>query len=90
MRNNNWAEDLALAMEKYGETWQDVVSHTFTAEQLHERFDHGYGAAKGSPFTVWTKGRVYFPWQYDGSEGVASVSRNPDGKATDHVGGRPK
>ena len=87
MENTNWKEDLTEAMQQHGETWADVESHTLTEEQLNSRFDHGYGGTEGTPFTLWTKQRIYFPWQYDGSEGVTSVSRNPDGKATEHVGG---
>lgn len=30
------------------------------------------------------KKSVYFPLCYDGSEWVGRVTRNPDGKATDH------
>jgi len=83
----NWKEDLTEAMQERGETWTDVESHTLTEEQLNAIFDHGFGGTNGTPFTLWTKNRIYFPWQYDGVEGVASVSRNPDGKATEHVGG---
>jgi len=84
---SSWREDLTKAMQSHGETWGDVESCTLTDEQLHAKFDHGYGGTLGEPFTLWTKGRVYFPVQYDGSEWVESVPRNPDGKATPHFGG---
>ena len=43
--------------------------------------------SEGKPFTIWTANTVYFPVVYDGAEWVGSVSRNPDGKPTDHQGG---
>lgn len=54
---------------------------------LDHQFHDGYGGEEGLPFTLWTKERVYFPVVYDGSEWVASVPRNPNGEATEHVGG---
>lgn len=85
--DTSWREDLTKALAENGETWADVEAHTLSDEQLDAKFYHGYGSAEGTPFTLWTKRRVYFPACYDGAEWVASVSRNPDGKATDHVGG---
>ena len=70
---STWRQKLTVALEHRGETWDQIESITLNVE--------------GYPFTVWTAKRVYFPWCYDGSEGVASVSRHPDGVATDHVGG---
>jgi hypothetical protein len=58
-----------------------------TDEEMNKEFDSGYGGTKGVPFTVWTKNTVYFPICYDGAEWVGSVSRNPDGKSTEHQGG---
>ena len=74
-------------MFAHGESWEDTVDSTLTDEQLDKEFDPGYGLQKGDPFTVWTESRVYFPIQYDGSEWCGSVSRNPDGKVTFHLGG---
>jgi hypothetical protein len=85
--NSNWREDITEVLRQNGETWDDVESHTLTAEQLDRRFDHGYGCVDGPPFTLWTKKRVYFPICYDGAEWVASVSRVVDGVPTEHVGG---
>jgi hypothetical protein len=87
MKNTSWGQDLEEAMEFNGETWDDVEAHTLTETQLNEVFDHGFGGTNGDPFTLWTKNFVYFPACYDGSEWVASVARNPDGKATGHIGG---
>jgi hypothetical protein len=33
---------------------------------------------------MWTKDFVYFPHEYDGSESVQSVPRNPNGVAIIH------
>ena len=82
-----WRKEITALMRVYEETWGDIVSCTLTDLELDEKFDDGYGGSEGAPFTVWTHGRVYFPAVYDGSEWVASVSRNPDGIATSHVGG---
>jgi hypothetical protein len=86
--DTTWREEITKAMKKHGETWADVEAHAITEEQLDVRFDPGFGGAEGAPFTVWTKNRVYFPAVYDGAEWVESVARNPDGKATEHVGGQ--
>jgi hypothetical protein len=51
------------------------------------QFDSGYGGTRGPLFTVWGEKRVYFPAQYDGSEWVGSVPRNPCEQVTNHVGG---
>lgn len=61
-------------------------SEAFTAE-MDRKFDSGYGGEEGAHFTVWTAKRVYFPAGYDGSEWCGSVSRDPDGAPTAHVGG---
>ena len=50
-------------------------------------FDDDSKKIEGESFTIWTKSRVYFPVQYNGCEWVESVSRNPDGKPTHHIGG---
>jgi hypothetical protein len=82
-----WREEISEALLQSGESWTDVVSHTLSEEELDLRFDNGFGWIEGPPFTVWTKNRVYFPVVYDGYESVGSVSRNPDGAKTEHVGG---
>jgi hypothetical protein len=51
------------------------------------RFDSSFGGTNGPRFTAWGLKRVYFPAQYDGSEWVDSVPRNPCEQVTDHVGG---
>lgn len=82
-----WKEQILKGMNVVGETFQDVVSCTLTDEELLKKFDDDYGPKEGLAFTLWTSNRVYFPVVYDGAEWVESVSRDPDGKPTDHVGG---
>jgi hypothetical protein len=84
----NWKKLIQLEMNSFDETFDDVVSSTLTKEELLENFDDGYGGSEGVSFTLWTTNRVYFPAVYDGAEWVESVSRNPDGKPTPHIGGQ--
>ena len=85
--NTNWKELIQHEMKKQKETFENVVSSTLTEKELLKEFDDGFGGSEGLPFTLWTTNRVYFPVVYDGAEWVASVSRNPDGKPTSHLGG---
>ena len=87
---STWRELITSALEEKDETWKDVEYCTLTEEQLDKEFDSGYGCSLGTPFTMWTKNRVYFPAVYDENEWVASVPRNPNGsdsEETCHVGG---
>jgi hypothetical protein len=88
-----WRELITDAMAAQGETWEDVEEYVLGRDpdtghpgSLDREFDSGYGVAEGCPFTVWTHARVYVPVEYDGAEGVASVSRHPDGHPTPHLG----
>lgn len=80
-----WRKEIFDALTEHGETWSDVESMMLSDAQLDKEFDSDFGCKKGEAFTVWTKRRVYFPTEYDAAEWVASVSRHPDGKATDHI-----
>lgn len=86
--NATWRVLITDEMLCRGESWSDVLKCTLSDSQLDTVFDAGYGSAEGEPFTLWTHNRVYFPVDYDGSETVASVLRNPCDKKTKHVGGR--
>ena len=83
----NWKKLIQYEMETQEETFEDMVKCTLADEELVVEFDNGYGGKEGKPFTLWTINRVYFPMVYDGAEWVGSVSRNPDGKPTYHLGG---
>ena len=76
---------LIEAMADRGETLEDIVFNTMSEDEMTNEFDDGFGTAEGIPFTVWTHNTVYFPVEYDGSDTVGSVARNPDGKATVHI-----
>lgn len=82
-----WKKEIQAAMDLQGESFADAVACTLTEDELNVKFDGGYGGSEGKPFTLWTAKRVYFPQVYDGYEDVASVSRDPDGKPTQHIGG---
>lgn len=83
-----WRKLIESEMELNKDKWVDVVNYTpKDGKWLDYLFDDSYGRVQGEKFTLWTKTRVYFPACYDGQEWVASVSRNPDDKATFHIGG---
>ena len=84
---DTWRFLLTNAMAEHGESLSDIVANTMSEKEMDKEFYGGFGGTEGCPFTVWTKNRVYFPVVYDGSEWVDSVSRNPDGKPTNHMGG---
>lgn len=83
----NWYALIGREMSNNNESWSDIVESTLTDVELHQLFNDGFGTEEGVPFTVWTNGYIYFPTCYDGSEGVASISRNPNGIPTYHIGG---
>ncbi len=83
-----WRNKLAEAFADNHDDWALIEGMTLTDADLDQEFDPGYGSAEGCPFTVWTAKFVYFPWVYDGAEGVESVPRHPNGEAKGHVGGQ--
>ena len=87
MEMESWKSMTAAEMTEHDDSWDNIVSCTLTEEDLCEMFDSDFGCKNGKRFTLWTKTRVYFPVTYDGAEWVKSVSRNPDGNPTQHVGG---
>ena len=84
---NTWRSLITDEMEKWGESWGDVIACTLSEDELNEEFDDGLGCTEGKPFTLWTKRRVYFPRAYDGAEYCTSAPRDPCNEATEHVGG---
>jgi len=87
MALTTWRTELEIAFKDRNESFDSVVACTLSEEDLDEEFDDSYGAEEGKPFTLWTREFVYFPCCYDGAEWVGSVSRHPDGNATEHIGG---
>ncbi len=82
-----WKKLIEEVMEARGETLADLEDCTLSEDEMNAEFNNGYGGTEGTPFTAWTKNTVYFPVQYDGSEWVGFVARNPDGIPSDHQGG---
>ena len=97
-----WRAEIAEALADNGETESDIIETVVGTYEKYDPetrrylalpgsldmpFDSGYGGINGCTFTVWTEKYVYFPACYDGSEWVASVARDPDGVATEHIGG---
>lgn len=82
-----WRKELEQALLEHGESWEDVEASTLSADEMTDAFDPSYGGIGGASFTLWTRNRVYFPWCYDGAEGVSSVPRHPNGEKTEHIGG---
>jgi hypothetical protein len=85
----NWREIIQEEMDFYEDSFDNVEGNTMVGSQMLVQFDNNSGGRYpvGCPFTVWTAARVYFPLQYDGSEWVGSVARNPNGVPTPHQGG---
>ncbi len=83
-----WRQLISSEMKVRNESWDDVVSCTLCEAALDVDFYEGFGGSCGQPFSLWTARRVYFPVVYDGAEWVESVSRDPDGVPTPHMGGQ--
>lgn len=84
----SWRKLITQALNHNKESWDDVeFMCPEKGKWLEYLFDDDFGSIEGTPFTVWTKNKVYFPVCYDGSEWVGSVSRNPENKPTNHLGG---
>jgi hypothetical protein len=83
-----WKIEILEAMAEFGETFDDAESCTLSDKELTKEFYSDHGGTEGTPFTLWTEKRVYFPVVYDGAEWVGSVPRNPCDEATKHLGGQ--
>lgn len=83
-----WRKMIENEMSVHNDSFDNIVHQIGETENwLDINFKNGYGGTEGPPFTLWTNERVYFPVQYDGSEWVSSVPRNPNNEITYHVGG---
>lgn len=82
-----WRKMIERELLAQNETWNDVIANTLEDQELDIEFNSGFGSCEGKPFTLWTRKRVCFPTDYDGSERVASAPRAPCGEPTYHVGG---
>jgi hypothetical protein len=79
-----WKKEL---QECAGEDYPNILDCTLTTKELDAVFDSGFGNLSGKSFTAWSEKYVYFPAEYDGSEWVERVARNPCKEPTEHVGG---
>lgn len=79
-----WREMITWEMHDREDNWANAVHCTLSDDELDVAFDSGFGGPEGKPFLLWTKDRVYFPAEYDGSESVESVPRNPQTEAEGH------
>ena len=52
--------------------WEDPLIQPW----LDLPFDDGFGTAAVPTFHAWTKDRVYYVWEYDGSTSLAWVPRD--------------
>lgn len=80
----SWYELIKAEADNNGE---EIIECTLTEEELHQKFDGGYGGEEGAPFTAWSENWVYFPICYDGAEWCGSAPRNPCDIKLDHQGG---
>lgn len=57
---------------------QDAPIEQLEWNQVPEReFDAGYGGTEGEPYIAFTANYVYICVQYDGSEHMTGIPRNP-------------
>lgn len=61
--------------------WSDVIGKILTWEKAMPYLDYEYSDDYGAPdcqaIAAWTKTRVLFVSQYDGSTSIESIYRNP-------------
>ncbi len=63
-----------------GTMWACVSPNEHDKVSVHwldARFDNGFGCREGHDFKLWTERHVYYVYEYDGSESVEWVPRNP-------------
>ena len=82
-----WRKLLEYAFEDYNDSFDNVIDFVpSNKDWLDYYFDDYSKKIEGTPFTIWTKTRVYFPIIIDNVESVGSVARYPDGMANYHFG----
>lgn len=54
-----------------------IISRARGLKKIDQEYDSGYGGADCFPLYAWTKSRVFFISEYDGSTCVSYVPRNP-------------
>ena len=87
----SWKCYIEERMQKFGDSWENVVSCAPSEEKICEMFEiHDDYIVDPTPFTLWTETRVYFSASYDGQYWVESVSREPDEKPPIHAVGETR
>lgn len=84
--NTTWRIVFQEAFKKTGDNFIDLEI-AIEPDGLDKEFYSGFGSNDGPSFTAWSANYVYFPVNYDGAEWVGFVARNPNGVATEHIGG---
>ena len=90
MMETTWRNKIKEKMNANDDSWENIVMANISPnENINDKtasfdrvLDDDYGSPEGDYFTVWTRDFVYFPCEYDGSEYVGSVPRNPIGGYT--------
>jgi hypothetical protein len=78
-----WRESFEQAFHETGDVLDKLVFAPALDEiPLDDETDDEY-----IPFTAWSDNYVYFPAGYDSSMWVDFVPRNPNGRATEYIGG---
>ena len=54
-----------------------VLTPDVALTKLNVEYNNGYGGADCFPMYAWTKSRVFFISEYDGSTGLSFVPRHP-------------
>lgn len=54
-----------------------ILSPEDGIKKIDEDYDDEFGSADCYPFFAWTKNRIYFVREYDGSTALSWIPRNP-------------
>lgn len=79
----SWRELLRNARSNANDK-SDIVYCNVSEDVMNKKFDNGWGATEGEPFTVWSETHVYFPLEYDGAEYVGYAPRFPNDDPMSH------
>lgn len=71
-RDSRWESDDAPLPDEHV-----VLSREDGLRKLDQEYNDGYGGADCFPMYAWSKSRVYFIHEYDGSTSLSSEPRNP-------------
>lgn len=80
-----WRKEISRTMLSKGDGWdhaewidaKDAGTGMTVDALLDYPFDSDFGLPQGPDFVVYTRKWVYIPWEYDGSEFVVAIRRNP-------------